>query len=104
MVLTGSSCAIRCSVHGLGGMADGAPPIRLELFADGSYRWAAVSPNGAELVQRGHYTFVGTTAIRFRQRPASSEAPGSDTTYTITVLADQLTLQNGVQTIVFTRA
>lgn len=79
--------------------------LDLVLFDDGTYRWNMENTSPA-VIHRGHYHMVGADHLSFVDDAMSGAErfTAATDTYTVRVVADQLTLRNARQTLVVFRA
>ena len=86
----------------VGAWRSAAPGVEVEFFEDGTYRWIAQEAT-TEVIHRGHYIVVGTDRVSLRDDEAVGAAPftTSGATYVVQAVADQLTLRNASESLVF---
>ncbi len=74
--------------------------ITVEFFDNSTYRWVTEEANN-EVIDRGHYTIVGTNQVRFEVSASAGQTPSTPAIalYMAEVIADHLSLRNEQQTI-----
>jgi len=75
-------------------------------YEEGTYRWHSGDTAGPPVIHRGFFRIVGRDQISLTDVGVTAAEPftPATATYTAHVVADQLTLQNARQTLIFIRA
>ncbi len=78
----------------------------ITFYEEGTYRWDSRDGSGPPAIHRGFFRIVGTDQISLTDVGVTAAEPftPATATYTAHVVADQLTLRNTQQTLIFIRA